>query len=88
MPLQRGQLQELQSIASDLIQQSLAPSTHSTYQRAIDYYHRFVSSFALPREIIPVQAEDIYHSVYSRLLLSRFGLLHSYNLCLSFKFST
>lgn len=59
MQLQRGQLQDLQSISSDLIQQYLAPSTHTTYQRAIDYYHRFVSSFALPRERIPVQAEDI-----------------------------
>lgn len=59
MQLQRGQLQDLQSISSDLIQQYLAPSTHTTYQRAIDYYHRFVSSIALPRERIPVQAEDI-----------------------------
>lgn len=49
--------QDLLSIASDLIQQSLALSTHSTYQRAIEYYHRFVSS--LTKRKNSCTAEDI-----------------------------
>lgn len=76
--------QDLLSIASDLIQQSLALSTHRTYQRAIEYYHRFVSS--LTKRKNSCTAEDILFIAFCFSQDSACSTVTTY--VSAFKFST
>jgi len=56
---QRSKSDDLRAIASGLIGHVLAPSTHSTYQRALQCYKDFVTKFEFASKSFPVNAEDI-----------------------------
>lgn len=56
---QRSKSDDLRALSSDLIEHALAPSTYSTYQRALECYKDFVTKIEFASKSFPVNFEDI-----------------------------
>ena len=46
-------------IASDLLEHALAPSTQTTYKRALQYYNNFKDNFDFSKGQYPASVEEI-----------------------------